>query len=283
MKFPSQFVLFVMFAGITLVLSACGAAFGPVGTATNSGLNIFAFVLVGFVAQIIDGALGMAYGVSSNTFLLSLGLPPASASASVHMAEVFTTGISGISHWKLKNIDTNLAKRLLIPGILGGVTGAYILTSLDGNLLKPWISAYLLVMGVIILVKALNGVKKNQEEVKHVSLLGLVGGFFDAIGGGGWGPVVTTTLVARGNNVRVSIGTVNFSEFFVTLAQSITFVLTLRFADYWQIILGLLFGGVLAAPLAAYITRRLPHKILMVMVGIVIILLSIRTILLAVM
>ncbi len=283
MKFPSRSILFVLFMGVALVISACGAAFGPDGSEAYGGLNFFVFVLVGFIAQMIDGALGMAYGVSSNTFLLSLGLPPASASASVHMAEVFTTGVSGISHWKLKNIDTALAKKLLIPGVLGGVAGAYILTSLDGDLLKPWISTYLLVMGVIILFKAFNGVKKNQGEVKHVSLLGLAGGFFDAIGGGGWGPVVTTTLVARGNNARVSIGTVNFSEFFVTLAQSVTFVLTLHFADYWQVILGLLIGGVLAAPLAAYITKRLPLKVLMVMVGVVIIGLSIRTILLAVM
>jgi uncharacterized membrane protein YfcA len=238
-------------------------------------------MLVGFLAQMIDGALGMAYGVSSNTFLLSLGLPPASASASVHMAEVFTTGISGLSHWKLKNIDTNLAKKLLIPGVLGGVAGAYILTSLDGDLLKPWISVYLLMMGAVILFKAFRGTKKNQGEIKHVSLLGLVGGFFDAIGGSGWGPVVTTTLVARGNNPRVTIGTVNFSEFFVTFAQSVTFILTLNFVDYWQVILGLLLGGVLAAPLAAYITRHLPLKVLMALVGVVIIGLSIRTLLLA--
>ncbi len=282
MKFSFRSVLFLVFVVGALVISACGAVFGPSGPEAYGGLNFFVFVLVGFVAQMIDGALGMAYGVSSNTFLLSLGLPPASASASVHMAEVFTTGVSGASHWKLKNIDTALAKKLLIPGVLGGVSGAYILTSLDGDMLKPWISAYLLVMGVIILVKAFYGVRKNQGEIKHVSLLGLVGGFFDAIGGGGWGPVVTTTLVARGNNARVSIGTVNFSEFFVTLAQSITFVLTLHFADYWQVILGLLIGGVLAAPLAAYITKRLPLKVLMVMVGVVIIGLSIRTILLAV-
>jgi uncharacterized membrane protein YfcA len=274
--------VFVLFGLTALVLSACGAVLGPAGAEAYGGLNIFAFILVGFIAQMIDGALGMAYGISSNTFLLSLGVPPAAASASVHMAEVFTTGVSGLSHWKLKNIDTTLAKKLLIPGVLGGVSGAYLLTSLDGDMLKPWISAYLLVMGVIVLIKAFNGVKKNQGEIRHVSLLGLVGGFFDAIGGGGWGPVVTTTLVARGNNARVSIGTVNFSEFFVTFAQSVTFILALNFTDYWQVILGLLLGGVIAAPLAAYITKHLPLKVLMIIVGVVIIGLSIRTILLAV-
>lgn len=278
MKIPARPLVFSLLAVIALLVSAYGAFLGPAGSASYGGLNIFAFILVGFVAQMIDGALGMAYGVSSNTFLLSLGLPPASASASVHMAEVFTTGVSGASHWKLKNIDTSLAKRLLIPGILGGVSGAYILTSLDGDLLKPWISAYLLVMGLVILYKAFNDIQKSQGQIKQVGLLGLVGGFFDAIGGGGWGPVVTTTLVARGNNARVSIGTVNFSEFFVTLAQSITFVLTLNFADYWQVILGLLIGGVIAAPMAAYITKHLPLKVLMVMVGVVIVGLSIRTI-----
>ena len=281
-KISTRPVVFGLLAAMALIVSALGAFLGPQGAQSYGGLNIFAFILVGFVAQMIDGALGMAYGVSSNTFLLSLGLPPASASASVHMAEVFTTGVSGASHWKLKNIDTSLAKKLLIPGVFGGVTGAYILTSLDGNLLKPWISAYLLVMGLIILYKAFKGVRKNQTPVKHVSLLGLVGGFFDAIGGGGWGPVVTTTLVARGNNARVSIGTVNFSEFFVTLAQSITFILTLQFADYWQVILGLLLGGVIAAPMAAYITKHLPLKFLMVLVGVVIVGLSIRTIALAI-
>lgn len=279
-KRPSRSTLFIAFVLVALALSACGAAFGPVGPESQGGLNFFAFVLVGFAAQMIDGALGMAYGVSSNTFLLSLGLPPAAASASVHAAEVFTTGVSGLSHWKLQNIDTRLAKSLLLPGVLGGIIGAYLLTSLDGSLLKPWISAYLLVMGIVILVKAF-GAGRKAQEIKHVSLLGLVGGFFDAIGGGGWGPVVTTTLVARGNNARVSIGTVNFAEFFVTLAQSVTFVLTLRFGDYWQVIAGLLAGGVLAAPLAAYLTKRLPLKFLMVMVALLIILLSIRTIVLS--
>jgi uncharacterized protein len=282
MKLTPRSFAFGALVVVSVLVSIWGAVFGPTGSDAYGGLNIFVFILVGFAAQMIDGALGMAYGVSSNTFLLSLGLPPASASASVHMAEVFTTGVSGLSHWKLKNIDTKLAKRLLIPGVLGGVSGAYILTSLDGDLLKPWISAYLLVMGVVILYKAFRGVKRSQEPVKHVSLLGLVGGFFDAIGGGGWGPVVTTTLVARGSNARVSIGTVNFSEFFVTFAQSVTFVLTLNFADYWQVIAGLLIGGVLAAPLAAYITKHLPLKILMIIVGVVIIGLSIRTIWMAV-
>jgi uncharacterized membrane protein YfcA len=243
--------------------------------------NILVFVLVGFVAQMIDGALGMAYGVSSNTFLLSLGIPPAAASASVHMAEVVTTGISGFSHWKLGNVNWNLVKRLLIPGVIGGVAGAYLLTTFDGNIIKPYISAYLLIMGIVIIVKAFNMKKDHNENEYHgptISLLGLLGGFCDAIGGGGWGPVVTTTLVARGKHPRLTIGSVNFSEFFITFAESVTFVLALNFSEYWQIILGLLIGGGIAAPFAAILTKKLPIKALMITVGLLIVALSIRTI-----
>jgi uncharacterized membrane protein YfcA len=249
------------------------------------GLNILLYVLVGFIAQMIDGALGMAYGVSSNTFLLSLGIPPAAASASVHMAEVVTTGISGFSHWRLGNVDWKLVRRLLLPGIVGGVVGAYLLTSIDGNIIKPYIAAYLLFMGGVIIYKALTMKPRNKPDEYHgprVSWLGLLGGFCDAIGGGGWGPVVTSTLVARGKYARTTIGSVNFSEFFVTFAESITFVLALSFGQYWQIILGLLIGGAIAAPLAALLSQKLPLKTLMIVVGILIILLSIRTLYLAV-
>ncbi|GAB1471659.1 hypothetical protein MASR2M66_25370 [Chloroflexota bacterium] len=248
-------------------------------------LSILLYVLVGFLAQMIDGALGMAYGVSSNTFLLSLGIPPAAASASVHMAEVVTTGISGISHWRLGNVDLKLVRRLLIPGVLGGAAGAYLLTSLDGNIIKPYIAVYLLIMGGVIVYKAFTLAPRTKPDAYHgsrIGLLGLFGGFCDAIGGGGWGPVVTSTLVARGKNPRLTIGSVNFSEFFVTLAQSILFVLTLNFSQYWQVILGLLVGGAVAAPIAARLTQKLPLKTLMITVGILIMALSIRTIVLAV-
>lgn len=248
-------------------------------------LNILIFVLVGFVAQMIDGALGMAYGVSSNTFLLGLGIPPAAASASVHMAEVVTTGISGFSHWKLGNVDWKLVRRLLVPGVIGGVAGAYILTTIDGNIIKPYIAAYLLVMGGVIIYKALTMRGQHKLDEYHgprVSLLGLVGGFCDAIGGGGWGPVVTSTLVARGKHPRMTIGSVNFTEFFVTLSESILFVIALSFGEYWRIILGLLIGGAIAAPIAARLSQKIPVKTLMIVVGILIILLSLRTIYLTV-
>jgi hypothetical protein len=248
-------------------------------------ITILLYVLVGFVAQVIDGALGMAYGVSSNTFLLSLGIPPAAASASVHMAEVVTTGISGFSHWKLGNVDWKLVRRLLIPGVIGGVFGAYLLTALNGDVIKPWIAGYLILMGGVIIYKAFTLQPRNKPDEYHgprVSWLGLVGGFCDAIGGGGWGPVVTSTLVARGKHPRTTIGSVNYSEFFVTLSQSVVFVLTLSFSQYWQIILGLLVGGGIAAPFAARMTKQLPIKTLMIMVGALIIVLSIRTIYLAI-
>ena len=248
-------------------------------------LNILLYILVGFIAQMIDGALGMAYGVSSNTFLLSLGIPPAAASASVHMAEVVTTGISGFSHWKLGNVDWKLVRRLLVPGVIGGVIGAYLLTSIDGNIVKPYIAVYLLFMGGFIIYKAFTMKSQHKLDDYHaprISILGFLGGFCDAIGGGGWGPVVTSTLVAYGKHPRMTIGSVNFSEFFITFSESITFMIALSFGQYWQIILGLLIGGAIAAPIAALLSQKLPLKALMVVVGILIMILSIRTIYLAI-
>lgn len=245
--------------------------------------NILIFMLVGFIAQMIDGALGMAYGVSSTTFLLSLGVPTKIASASVHVSEMFTTLASGISHLKFGNVDKALFKKLVIPGVIGGVLGAYVLSSIPGDKIKPFVSCYLLLMGLRILVKAVRRAKETQIERYNgrVVPLGLIGGFFDAIGGGGWGPIVTTTLVARGNCPRLSIGSVNAAEFLVTIAESATFIITIPnlITQQWRIILGLLVGGVIAAPVAAYSVKKLPTRALMVMVGLLIIGLSLRTIL----
>lgn len=230
----------------------------------------------------IDGCLGMAYGVSSTTFFLSIGIPPSVSSACVHIAEVFTTAASGISHFKFGNVDRQIFLRILIPGVIGGVAGAYILTQLPGNKIKPFISVYLLIMGLLILTQVIRKTYLKPTKMK-LAPLGLFGGFLDAIGGGGWGPVVTTTLVANGNNPRFAIGSVNSAEFFVTIAQSITFILTIgaTLMNHWEKIVGLLAGGILAAPLAAYACKKVPTRFLMVMVGLLIIGLSLRVIYLA--
>ena len=161
--------------------------------------DIIPFIIVGFLAQLIDGSLGMAYGVSSNTFLLTLGMSPVLASASVHTAEVFTTLISGISHFSLGNVDKDLFKRLVIPGVIGGAIGAYILVNIPTDIIKPIVSIYLLLMGLRILYMAYRNVIVEKIATK-VEILGLIGGLFDAIGGGGWGPIVTTTLIAEGSH-----------------------------------------------------------------------------------
>ncbi|NLX75850.1 MAG: sulfite exporter TauE/SafE family protein [Clostridiaceae bacterium] len=245
--------------------------------------TFFLFVIAGFLAQMIDGCIGMAYGVSSTSLLLSIGVPPAAASASVHSAEVFTTFVSGISHYSLKNIDKKLFSSLVIPGVIGGITGAFILTNIDTAIIKPIISIYLVAMGVRIIWKAFGKeAKKAAKKLEGVKLyiLGVIGGFLDAIGGGGWGPVVTTTLVADGNTPRFVIGSVNASEFFVTVAQAITFVTLIGLGEYWKIILGLAVGGVIAAPLAAFLVRKISPKAMMIMVGAVVAVLNIRTIIL---
>jgi uncharacterized membrane protein YfcA len=240
-------------------------------------LDFLGFFIVGFLAQVIDGALGMAYGVSSNSFLLGLGVPPAAASASVHTAEVFTTAVSGLSHWRLGNVDKEIIKRLALMGVVGGVLGAYVLSNIDGGVIKPWIAIYLLAMGIRILFKAFrpaNGISKVLRQ--RLPILGLFGGFLDAIGGGGWGPVVTTTMLANGEPPRKTIGSVNLTEFFVTFAEAVTFLLTLGTFD-WPVVVGLLLGGGLAAPVGAFLTKKIPTRTMLLIVGLVVIFLQLRT------
>ena len=242
-------------------------------------ITIFFYIFVGFIAQMIDGALGMAYGVTSTSLLLTIGIPPAQASASVHAAELVTTAVSGAFHLKFGNVDKKVLRRLLIPGVIGGAIGAYVLTEIPSTTIKPLVAGYLIIMGGIILWKAFRKVAPRELKTKLVPL-GLVGGFFDAIGGGGWGPVVTTTLVARGKEPRLVVGSVNLAEFFVTLSESFVFILTIGLI-HWKIIIGLMIGGVLAAPLAAYVCSRIPRRPMMCMVGVLIVAVSLRTLILS--
>lgn len=243
--------------------------------------DILIYIVIGFAAQMVDGAIGMAYGITSSSVLLSFGMPPATVSACVHAAETFTTAASGTSHWKLGNIDKALVWRLAVPGVIGGIAGAYLLTKIDGNFVKPFVSAYLLLLGFFILWKALRTDPQNSEPPDNIVALGLIGGFMDSIGGGGWGPIVTTSLIGQGTTPRYAIGSVNLAEFFVTAAISGTFFLTIGL-ELWPIIAGLIIGGVVAAPFAAVATKNLPDKTLMIIVGCVVVLLSLRTLLVAV-
>jgi uncharacterized membrane protein YfcA len=235
------------------------------------------WVAAGFLAQLVDGTLGMAYGVTASSLLLSFGLPPATTSATVHAAECFTTGASALSHHAFRNISTVLFRKLLVPGILGAVVGAYILSSFPGQTLRPFVASYLVVMGGIIILKAFREFPPRTVTT-HLGPLGFVGALIDALGGGGWGPIVASTLMVRGHNVRETVGSVNAVEFFVTLAASVTFVVTLGLTN-WPMILGLALGGLPAAPLGAWACKRMPLKPLMVLVGALIVVLSLRTLL----
>ena len=226
------------------------------------------FILIGLGAQLVDGALGMAFGLVSSSVLLSMGLPPAQVSASVHTAEVFTTGASGVSHLVAGNVDKRLFFRLALPGALGGALGAYVLTQVPGDLIRPLIYLYLLVLAIIILARAA-GRWMPKGEIRRVPVLGFFAGLLDASGGGGWGPVATSTLLARGGQARTTIGTVNAAEFVVTLTISATFLLSMG-VQHLQIVAGLLIGGMMAAPVAAVLVKRVKERWVLVAVGVLV-------------
>lgn len=242
------------------------------------GPEFWLFAAVGFTAQLVDGALGMAYGVVSTTVLLANGVPPATASASVHAAKVFTGAASAASHIAHRNVDWRLLVLLAAGGMLGGVVGTYLLTSVDGELIKPFVVAWLGLMGVVILYRAWKGARPKPFSWKGPFPLGLVGGFFDAVGGGGWGPVVTSTLLGSGADPRKAIGTTNAAEAFVAAAVSAAFLAALV-SGHWETddlaqhlwsVLGLIAGGVVAAPLAGWMTKVLPIRALTWIVGFVV-------------
>lgn len=230
------------------------------------------FILIGFAAQFVDGFLGMAYGISANTLLIGMGISPVQASASIHIAELFTTSVSGFSHYGFGNVDIPLVKKLILPGVIGATTGAIVLVWMPLDIMKVLVACYLLVMGGTILYKAY----KNHiaEQVRHhVVPLGFLGGFLDAAGGGGWGTIVASSLVAKGSIPRLAIGTVNAAEFFIAFASSLVFIVSINTLN-WTIVVGLALGGALSAPLAAYFARHMPAKRFMVVIGIVIMILS---------
>jgi len=240
----------------------------------NFDSSFLFFILVGFFAQIVDGALGMAYGVSCTSLLLTLGVPAKLASASVHTAEIFTTGVSGLSHIRFNNIDKRLFFKIVLTGTIGAVLGAYLLSGIfDGGIVKPYISIYLLVLGLYILSKAFKSKEKKEPKIKYASVLAFFGGLFDAIGGGGWGPIVTSNLLTQGHSPRYTIGTVNTAEFFVTYFATAVFIFVLG-VQHVDIVLGLIIGGVLAAPFGAYLASKINQKLLLVLVGILVILTS---------
>jgi len=238
-----------------------------------SPLDLLPFIAAGFAAQLVDGALGMAFGVISNTLLISLGVAPAAASAGVHTVETFTTCVSGISHIAHRNVDWKMLARLTLPGVVGAAVGAYVLTQIDGATAKPFVLGYLSLIGLFLIWRGIR-YPPQQRPAKFVEPLALAGGFLDAAGGGGWGPVVTGNLLVQGADPRRTIGTVNTSEFLVTLTSAITFIATLGLAAFTIATLGLLIGGIVAAPIGAWLVKRIAAKPLLVMVGILLTLTS---------
>ncbi len=241
------------------------------------------FAAVGFAAQIVDGALGMAFGVISSTLLLSLGTPPAVASASVHAAKVFTGTASGLSHLAHGNVRWSLFWPLAVGGVIGGVVGGVFLTSVDGDQIKPWVLGWLALMGVIIQVRSTREIRLRHVAIRGAVPLGLVGGFLDALGGGGWGPTVTSTLVSAGEPPRQAVGSGNAAEAVVAAAVSTTFIVALAtghwrdlddLRQYGTSVAGLITGGVIAAPLAARIARVLPVQPFAWLIGVLIVLLA---------
>ena len=235
--------------------------------------EFFLLIGIGFLAQIIDGALGMAFGVISTSAMLTIGLPPAQASALVHTAEVFTTGASAASHIYHRNIDWRLVRKLGIAGVLGAIVGAWVLSNVDAAVMRPFVFGYLLLMGIYILLKSMRISPRRDAPAGWTTPVGFVSGFLDASGGGGWGPVTTSTLVGSGHAPRQTVGSVNATEFFITTAAATTFFIELGAAPL-QNLVPLVIGGVLAAPLGGWAVKHMPARTLMIAVGVVLVALS---------
>lgn len=239
----------------------------------------FYFLVAGFIFSMIDGAIGMSYGVTSTTFSLSMGIPPASASTAVHLSEIMSNAIAGWMHFKLGNVNKKLFKLLVISGSIGAVTGAYLLSSFEhyNMYIKPVVSTYTLVLGLVILSKAFK-VKRRKvgDKIKKIIPLGLGGGFMDAVGGGGWGSIVLSSLIAGGRNSRTSLGTVKLSRFFIAFLSSITFI-TMVNGLHWEAIGGLIIGSAIASPIAVRVSNKISAKTIMVCVGIIVTLVSLRS------
>ncbi|MFC3213828.1 sulfite exporter TauE/SafE family protein [Novosphingobium panipatense] len=234
--------------------------------------EIAPFIAIGFAAQIVDGALGMAFGVITQTLLVSVvGVPPAAASASVHLVELFTTGTSGISHILHRNVNWGLFLRLVPTGIVGGVTGAYVLSSIDASIAKPYVMIYLTGIGIYLMIRAIRMRKPSFEDPRYTAPLALAGGFLDAAGGGGWGPVVTSNLLVQGGEPAKTIGTVNTAEFLLTLSISVAFISTIGLSAFTAATVGLIIGGVVAAPFGALFAKRIKPRALLIAVSAVLI------------
>jgi len=280
----AAFLTLKRFFWLIIILIGVMVLFGIYTLAANHTLqnihirvdyHFWLFVLAGFLAQLIDGALGMAYGVSCSSMLIAFNVPPVISTASVHISEVFTTGVSGLSHLRFKNVHRKLLMKLLIPGILGAALGAFLLSEyFKGDWIKPIVSIYLMILGLLILRKAILIIPDKGRKVRFIRRLAFAGGFLDAIGGGGWGPIVVSNLIHQGANPKRSIGSANTAEFFVALVSSAVFITFIRITN-WQPVIGILIGGILAAPLAAYIVKLVKPRPMMLVIGILITLLSV--------
>ncbi|MBX3242774.1 MAG: TSUP family transporter [Chitinophagaceae bacterium] len=257
-------------------------ALGAIGEGIRSiDSKFYWLVVAGFFAQLVDGALGMGYGVVSTTVLMSLGVNLSAISGSVHTAEMFSSGASGYSHYKFGNVNKKLFKALLVPGVIGAVVGAYLLAKYGdeyANYVRPVIATYTMILGLRILLIALRGTSKKPKKVKNVGWLAGAGGFLDSFGGGGWGPLVTSTLISKGRSPRFVIGSVSITEFFVTFASALTFFSIIG-VSHWQVVLGLIIGGLIAAPIAARLVGKLPTKTMFIAVGVMVVIWSLRILL----
>lgn len=276
---------------ILMLLGHLLLSFVPAGTLSNLGKAISEsltpdfglYVLGGFIAQMIDGALGMAYGVTVTTFLLSLGIPaitPAVASASMHASEIFTTGSSSLVYMRYKNVNKKLFKSLLLPGVLGAILGATTVSFISKDyisVIKPMVATYTLILGILIIIRALNIHLRNKNKIRKIFPVAFFGGYLDSVGGGGWGPIVTTSLVAGGRHLRYSVGSSHLAKFFVAVISTVTFFILIGLS-HWHIIFGLVIGGMIAAPFSIWMSNKIPLKKGLIFVGVLVIIISLKTI-----